>query len=53
MTRVVRKGGTVVCAEPDWGSFFIDDNDAAAVREICREWTTSFRNPFIGRELPC
>jgi ubiquinone/menaquinone biosynthesis C-methylase UbiE len=52
ITRVVRKGGRVVCAEPDWGSFFIDDNDAAAVREICREWTTSFRNPFIGGELP-
>lgn len=52
MTRVVRKGGRVVCAEPDWGSFFIDDNDAGAVREICRKWTMSFRNPFIGRELP-
>jgi len=50
--RVVRKEGRVVCAEPDWGSFFIDDTDASAVREICREWTMSFRNPFIGRELP-
>jgi len=52
MARVIRKGGRVVCAEPDWGSFFIDDTDASAVREICRKWTTSFRNPFIGRELP-
>ena len=52
MTRVVRKGGRVVCAEPDWGSFFIDDDDAGAVREICCEWTKSIRNPFIGRELP-
>jgi ubiquinone/menaquinone biosynthesis C-methylase UbiE len=52
MARVVRKGGRVVCAEPDWGSFFIDDDDTGAVREICHEWTKSFRNPFIGRELP-
>ena len=42
----------MVCAEPDWGSFFVDDDDAASVQEVCREWTKSIRNPFIGRELP-
>ena len=52
MARVVRKGGRVVCAEPDWGSFFIDDDDANAVQEVCREWMKSIRNPSIGRELP-
>jgi ubiquinone/menaquinone biosynthesis C-methylase UbiE len=52
MTRTVRAGGRVVCAEPDWGSFFVDDDDAESVQEICREWTKSIRNPFIGRELP-
>ncbi len=52
MARVVRKGGRAVCAEPDWGSFFIDDDDASIVREVRREWAKSIRNPFIGRELP-
>ncbi len=52
MARTVRAGGRVVCAEPDWGSFFVDDDDADSVREVCREWTKSIRNPLIGRELP-
>ncbi len=52
MARVVRSGGRVVCAEPDWGTFFVDDDDAGAVQEVCREWTKSIKNPFIGRELP-
>ncbi len=52
MARVTRAGGRVVCAEPDWGSFFIDDDDAGAAREVCRAFTESIRNPFIGRELP-
>ncbi len=52
MARVVRKGGRVVCAEPDWGSFFIDDDDANAVQEVCREWMKSIKNPYIGRNLP-
>ena len=52
MVRTVRAGGRVVCAEPDWGSFFVDDDDGHCVQEVCREWTKSIRNPFIGRELP-
>ncbi len=52
MARVVGEGGRIVCAEPDWGSFFIDDDDAGSVQEVCREWTKSIKNPFIGRELP-
>ena len=50
--RTVRAGGRIVCTEPDWGSFFVDDEDAASVHQVCREWTKSIRNPFIGRELP-
>lgn len=52
MARVTRAGGRVVCAEPDWGSFFIDDDDAGAAQEVCRAFTASIKNPFIGRELP-
>jgi ubiquinone/menaquinone biosynthesis C-methylase UbiE len=52
MARAVREGGRVVCAEPDWGSFFVDDDDTDTVREVCRAWVQSIKNPFIGRELP-
>ncbi len=52
MARIVRKGGRVVCAEPDWGSFFIDDDDADCFEEVYHQWTKSIRNPYIGRELP-
>lgn len=52
MARVVRKGGRVVCAEPDWGSFLLDDGDARCVKAVSDEWTASIRNPYIGRELP-
>ena len=50
--QVFAAGGRVVCAEPDWASFFVDDDDADCVLEVCREWRKSIRNPFIGRALP-
>lgn len=50
MTRVTRKGGKVVCAEPDWRSFIIDD-DLHYTNTISTEWTGRFRNPFAGRQL--
>ena len=52
MARIVGKGGRVVCAEPDWGSFFIDDDDADCFEEVYHQWTKSIKNPYIGRELP-
>ncbi len=52
MARIVRKGGRIVCAEPDWGSFFIDDDDADCFEAVYHQWTKSIRNPYIGRELP-
>ena len=52
MARTVRMGGRVVCAEPDWGSFFVEDDHIDSVQAVCREWTKSIRNPLIGRELP-
>jgi ubiquinone/menaquinone biosynthesis C-methylase UbiE len=51
MFRTVRSGGTVVCAEPDWGTFAIDGAGHAMARQIAEIWSDSFRNPRIGRDL--
>ena len=51
MARVVRPGGRVVCAEPDWGSFMIDDEDLEAVETVAAAWTSRLRNKYIGRQL--
>jgi ubiquinone/menaquinone biosynthesis C-methylase UbiE len=50
MFRTVRPGGTVVCAEPDWGTFVIDDAHTMATR-IAQIWHDGFRNPRIGNDL--
>ena len=49
--RTLRSGGTVVCAEPDWGTFAIDDAQHPIARQIAQVWSEGFRNPHIGREL--
>lgn len=49
--RTVSSGGNVVCAEPDWGTFVIDDGRCAMTAQIAQSWMESFRNPRIGREL--
>jgi ubiquinone/menaquinone biosynthesis C-methylase UbiE len=51
MFRSVCSGGAVVCAEPDWGTFAIDDGQHPIAREIAQVWREGFRNPRIGREL--
>jgi ubiquinone/menaquinone biosynthesis C-methylase UbiE len=51
MFRTVRPAGTVVCAEPDWGTFAIDDAGHAMARQMAEIWSGSFRNPRIGREI--
>jgi ubiquinone/menaquinone biosynthesis C-methylase UbiE len=51
MVRVVRKGGTILCAEPDWGTFFIGTAFSAATRAVQDRWISSFTNPWIGRNL--
>ena len=50
MFRTLCSGGSVVCAEPDWGTFAIDDADPVA-RQITKVWREGFRNPRIGHEL--
>jgi ubiquinone/menaquinone biosynthesis C-methylase UbiE len=49
--RTVRSGGAVVCAEPDWGTFVIDDAGHPIAQQIAQVWREGFRNPHIGREL--
>jgi ubiquinone/menaquinone biosynthesis C-methylase UbiE len=51
MFRTLRSGGTVVCAEPDWGTFAIDDGQHPIARQISQVWSEGFRNPHIGRQL--
>ncbi|HEY5743524.1 MAG TPA: methyltransferase domain-containing protein [Terrimicrobiaceae bacterium] len=52
MARVVRSGGSLVCAEPDWGTFFLSAPMSKMTREIQERFAQSFRNPWIGRNLP-
>jgi ubiquinone/menaquinone biosynthesis C-methylase UbiE len=51
MFRTLRAGGTAVCAEPDWGTFAIDDGQHPIARQIAQVWREGFRNPYIGQEL--
>jgi ubiquinone/menaquinone biosynthesis C-methylase UbiE len=51
MYRTVSPGGIVACAEPDWGTFRIDDGHSTIAAQIGRSWAASFQNPGIGREL--
>jgi ubiquinone/menaquinone biosynthesis C-methylase UbiE len=51
MFRTLCSGGTVVCAEPDWGTFAINDARHPIARQIAQVWSEGFRNPRIGREL--
>ncbi|MGD9543925.1 MAG: methyltransferase domain-containing protein [Methylocystis sp.] len=51
MVRVTRKGGRIVVAEPDWGTFFVYNGNLAAGAKIAGLWEQSFANPYIGREI--
>jgi ubiquinone/menaquinone biosynthesis C-methylase UbiE len=50
MFRTLCSGGSAVCAEPDWGTFVIDDAHPIA-RQIAKVWKEGFQNPRIGHEL--
>jgi SAM-dependent methyltransferase len=50
MRRVVRPGGLVVAAEPDWGLFALDASPAAT-RAVVAACEQRIRHPWIGREL--
>ncbi len=51
MTRVLRPGGRLVVAEPDWGSLVIDAPDPEAGRAVARAAAGRFRSPYAGRTL--
>jgi ubiquinone/menaquinone biosynthesis C-methylase UbiE len=51
MFRTVCSDGAVVCAEPDWGTFAIDNAQHPIAQQIAQVWSEGFRNPRIGREL--
>ncbi len=51
MARVTRRGGVVLCAEPDWGTYLLGGPHGALTERIQHDWIRSFQNPWIGREL--
>ncbi|MEV6924842.1 methyltransferase domain-containing protein [Dactylosporangium sp. NPDC051485] len=52
LRRVVRPGGLVALADPDWDTLVIDDTDTATSRAYTRYITSSVvRNAAIGRQL--
>lgn len=53
MYRVLRPGGVVSLAEPDWCTLAIDDSEVDGGRAYTRYVATHVvRNPTIGRQLP-
>lgn len=51
MLRVVRPGGRVVVAEPDWSTLVIDAPDPATGRVVAGAASARFRSPFVGQTL--
>ena len=51
MSRVLKPGGRMVCAEPDWFTFVIDADDQEMMSLVVEKWRGSFRNPYMGRQL--
>jgi ubiquinone/menaquinone biosynthesis C-methylase UbiE len=50
--RVMRRGGLIGLAEPDWHTLVIDDADLATSQRFSRFMTTRVVNSAIGRQLP-
>jgi ubiquinone/menaquinone biosynthesis C-methylase UbiE len=51
MHRVLKPGGRIACAEPDWGTFVVTSSMRDLTRRITEAWSDSFRNGWIGRWL--
>jgi SAM-dependent methyltransferase len=51
LARVVRPGGRVVAAEPDWGTFVIDSDDPAVAAVVAAAAARRLRSPDVGRTL--
>jgi SAM-dependent methyltransferase len=51
LARVVRPGGRVVLAEPDWGTLVVDPGDPALVGALARSAAERVRSGTVGRRL--
>ena len=51
LTRVLRAGGRLVLAEPDWDTLVLDSDDLATARRAARLVANGARHPDIGRRL--
>ena len=51
LARVVRPGGRVVAAEPDWGTFVIDSDDPEISAVVSAAAARRLRSPGVGRTL--
>ena len=51
MARVVRPGGAVVAAEPDWGTLVADVGDPAVADEVAAAAARRVRSALVGRTL--
>lgn len=51
MARLVRPGGRVVAAEPDWGTLVVDAGDPAAARVVAGAAGEAIRSGTVGRAL--
>ena len=51
MARVVRPGGAVVAAEPDWGTLVVDAGDPATAAEVAAAAGRRVRSGLVGRSL--
>lgn len=49
--RVLRPGGILGMAEPDWDTFTVADEDLATSRAFARFSAGQVRNPTLGRQL--
>lgn len=51
IARVLRAGGLVVLAEPDWDTLVFDSDDLSTARRAARLVANGARHPDIGRRL--
>ena len=51
MARVVRPGGMLVAAEPDWGTLVIDSGEPATAAEVAAAAGRRLRSGLVGRSL--
>ena len=51
LSKVIKRDGSIVVVEPDWGSMLIDHPNKSLSQKIVQLFSNSVNHPFIGREL--